>query len=717
MFSFVSRSNPRVMLRNLASHSREFHFASNQFAKCLGNLPNPDVTKMRSDAVAYMEAFDPKTWYDDPIRTLIQGQPGRNAGNEGGSTIKSIDAFSRENGVQIYSCAEEVDEVIAHLKEFKPEKDYRAKARLIEDELLKEHAGFLIGNQALDFLKQDGVTEVGEWAQAAIVERRLTDQMLADEESGKIEICRDPAFVGCVSNFSNFLDLSRKVLRNIEAGVPVVVPSRSNTSQHMFRWCQLLLQLMEKHGLDSRLVTYLAASRKEKNRVMEDFLKSPFYLTSSRETAASIKEINTNLMASTGGPNTMVATELHPNFMQAAAMSTMIENSGQCTAMRHLALGQGTNLDEVSAFFESQACYTDTSLESLKEGKFSSLFKGQPFSLEDSYSQVGQLPVAVRINESLPSEKEIDEHWRETYLDVTPNFDLENKEDIQKLCQWLNEHQPISCAVNGVDAPLSLFRDIFERSALVVYTMGSAEYPALTAQARPQEGEIFGEFPPRHELRKYTKFPMVVPSPGPAYNAKYSDTHLMEKSRSQFPRARFDKMVSRFNCKKHRGYLQLIMEYIVDVCGENPKTGGLVPDESRTCLYGLQKPPSGTHSVIRSDNFDSILVRLIPFLTTNASDVNFDNSVSVSSGNPDVVAQLAELKVNVRQESDEEFEKWAAVEKPWNILRASFEEEEFALAGQFVSLLFPLGHVKSTKPQDDEFLRFMGQSTKWLKVM
>ena len=52
----------------------------------------------------------------------------------------------------------------------------------IEEEIFESHAPFLIGNQAVDFLKQDGVTEIEESVQANLVERRLNDKLLADEQ-------------------------------------------------------------------------------------------------------------------------------------------------------------------------------------------------------------------------------------------------------------------------------------------------------------------------------------------------------------------------------------------------------------------------------------------------------------------------------------------------------------------------------------------------------
>ena len=50
-----------------------------------------------------------------------------------------------------------------HIQTYKsPYTDLRPQIRRIEQKFLDEYAGFLIGNQTLDFGKQDGVTEIEE---------------------------------------------------------------------------------------------------------------------------------------------------------------------------------------------------------------------------------------------------------------------------------------------------------------------------------------------------------------------------------------------------------------------------------------------------------------------------------------------------------------------------------------------------------------------------
>lgn len=65
--------------------------------------------------------------------------------------------------------------------------DYREAIAKIEQLLLSpQFASQLIGNQALDFLKQDGITEIEESVMANAVERKMNLELRADEEGGKV---------------------------------------------------------------------------------------------------------------------------------------------------------------------------------------------------------------------------------------------------------------------------------------------------------------------------------------------------------------------------------------------------------------------------------------------------------------------------------------------------------------------------------------------------
>jgi hypothetical protein len=158
--------------------------------------------KLREECVKYKFPG-----FHGPVSTVLRGKE-----LEGGTTINTVSAFNEVNGTQRISTEAEVDAIIAHMKAFRPSrKDYRSVMRAVEDILLRDHAVELVVNQAEDFGKQDGITEIEESVQANAVERALNDALFSDECKGVVSIRRHPALVGCVSNFSNFLDLCRKV--------------------------------------------------------------------------------------------------------------------------------------------------------------------------------------------------------------------------------------------------------------------------------------------------------------------------------------------------------------------------------------------------------------------------------------------------------------------------------------------------------------------------
>ena len=222
--------------------------------------------------------------------------------------------------------------------------------------------------------------------QANLLEMRMNELLLKDEEKGIITIQRDhPMIIGCVSNFTNFLDLFRKTLRQIEVGVPCVVFSRTNTGQHMFRWFLLLQEVMKEKGLPSYLLSYLSSSVDEQRRLMQACPLSPMHFTGSREISAKIKEVNPRLIASTGGPNTLVSTECTSDEIQnVVQMSNLIENKGQCTALRQWVnlecSGRGEKGAKITPeilekMYGQMSEYKSDAVESVKTNAFSGILQ------------------------------------------------------------------------------------------------------------------------------------------------------------------------------------------------------------------------------------------------------------------------------------------------------------------------------------------------------
>uniref|UniRef100_A0A7S4JL18 Aldehyde dehydrogenase domain-containing protein n=1 Tax=Paramoeba aestuarina TaxID=180227 RepID=A0A7S4JL18_9EUKA len=706
---------------------RHYNFASKPFRDCYGNLPVPDGAKLRADTVAYLNDFNPKLWYDDPVTTILNAQH-----LTSGQLEKTVDAFACENGNIRLATDQEIDRIITHMKTFKPEKDYREGVRAAEAELLSEFPHQLIGNQALDFLKQDGVTEIEESLQANTVERRLNDQLLQDEIAGKVDICRAPAFVGPVSNFSNFLDLCRKVLRNVELGVPVVVLSRENTTQHMYRWFQMLVRLFQKHGVDTGLLTYASASKEGKQKLFNANPDGALYITSSREVAKLIKSMHPNTVSSTGGPNTLVAPKMTKEIADAVKLSAMIENSGQCTALRHACIPDTTIKDLEDIF--SDAPTVSTPQDALSAGAFAGVFEGShqaPFELLDGYStHPDNSSIAYRQSSTLPP-NDISEQWRQTYVDLTSPKASEfgTDEMVGSLAKWLVRNQPITLAMNiGHDGDMGYARKLFEQTGQVVYTVGFEGSPALTCQARPQEGEVFGEFPIRSQLGAHTKYPVVVPSPTAGYNSHYNIEFLQNKGKDSSADGELGQLLSSVDSSAVRGFCLLLNEYLADAAGAHRGDGSKTGGPNRTILYGLQRPPmNGEDTVLRcsdSTSYDELVPSLVPFFVTNA----WSNCrISVDPSNSALVEKLKaveSLQGKVDIEDAAAFAKRRETTSFYNVVAP--EEladgtntkslEDFPLVGHFVSLYFPLGHIKSTRVDDEKFVEVFSASEKWLKM-
>lgn len=47
-----------------------YNFASTEYTECFRNLPKPNTDALRSSALKYLQSFDKKKWYDDPVSII-----------------------------------------------------------------------------------------------------------------------------------------------------------------------------------------------------------------------------------------------------------------------------------------------------------------------------------------------------------------------------------------------------------------------------------------------------------------------------------------------------------------------------------------------------------------------------------------------------------------------------------------------------------------------
>jgi hypothetical protein len=675
--------------------------------------------------------------------------------------VSTVGALGNVNGQQMLASADQVALIKQHIQTFQSgETDLRAPIRQIEQLLFTKHIGYLIGNQCIDFQKQDGVTEMEEAIIANTIERRLNDLLLQEEEAEHVIIDRRPIFVATVSNFTNFLDLSRKTLRSLELGIPVVVLGRHQTTQqHSYRWTQLLVDLCADAGIHPGMITYLSCALgdiKDITTSCQD-MTGNLYVTGSRSLAADIAKTYANTVASTGGPNTLVSTDWASSDEQsvtavsdAIANSAAIESAGQCTALRHCVIPSSMTDSDCQRVFDRLAPL-ESAESALKKGQFAGIFSHSATNTppvpaaastdlshpHDSYVKHESVQAFLKIREGQLPEAEMQEYWRQVVVDFTKmdlvQVDTEtgkrqvNEAHMKQLTAWLNENQPISLAVNGPRTEaIAVGLKLWERTSLVVNTIGSTDDeempPAMTCQARPQDGEIFGEFPPRNAMDQYTTFPVLIPSSNPSYGSWYNEKYLQTKGAalSDYIIKSTKTLLSEIRNDIVRGYCIVLIEYLQNVARGNPKHGR--PGASRTVLWGIQRPPLDQKTVIRCGgptcSWDHIAPIYVLFHATTARD---QVELSIDPDNAELIAFCTYHKLrHVVETSDVAMQSarrpdifhWVSVSGV-----STAQRNVWPMAGNFVSLYLPMGHVKSTKANDEEFQLHCLLSSKWLNTL
>ena len=138
-------------------------------------LPQADGKKLREKTIEYVKKFEKKSWSDVPVVSYLHGEllEGKDQQNK---VVPTVDAFDRENGKQVLASPAGVDKVIHFMKNAKDfhrgeNRNFLDQVREI-DAIFMDHnrlAPTIIGNQCLDFQKQDGITEIEESIQVMFV--------------------------------------------------------------------------------------------------------------------------------------------------------------------------------------------------------------------------------------------------------------------------------------------------------------------------------------------------------------------------------------------------------------------------------------------------------------------------------------------------------------------------------------------------------------------
>lgn len=223
-------------------------------------------------------------------------------------------------------------------------------------------------------------------------------------------------------------------------------------------------------------------------------------------------------------------------------------------------------------------------------------------------------------------------------------------------------------------------------------------------------------------MHQYTIYPVLIPSSNPSYDTTYKQEYLQERGRDsiEYMNKSTRNMLLAITNILTRGYCMLLIEYLQNACRKNPKLG---TSQTRSVLYGIQRPPLHLKTVIRCtqhSTYDEFIPVYVLFHITNARD---QAEISIHPDNASMIQMCQQLKVPFTIASDADFVSHNSnrTDLFHNVTISGMPSHgppsRYPMVGNFVSLYLPFGHIKSTMANDAEFEMKVRMSDKWINTL
>jgi len=661
-------------------------------------------------------------WHQDPVRTLFFGKP---LAHENDKMNNTFDSEGNINGKCRLSSENIIKIIESHCRNYMPPSatdEHRNEIRKIEEEMLatRSSSNFLVDfvcHHIIDEKIQNPeilLEDILSMKVVSMIEKTINDHLRESEGRGKVSINRSVALVGRFEPLpsarnAKFSDL---FFRLLEFGIPVVyITSNQIAIQSMFRWVQTLLKLMGKEKIDLGLLTFVCCNEQDEMKFLSS--SSPFFsiILDSRRQIVDLFQSFDNIVGISSHTSSLLfnSSDINPNDYTDQFYS---DNFGPLVVIICEKKGS-KRYDYVHGLYEE-------------------FFKSQDVS-HDFYALVPYneaIEMTIQSMLSLCSASQSNPTFNA--IIHMPEVVEDMDKFLEPLCPWIvDELKPQYLNLNMGTAQLAYdyLEGLFSRTNIPGISLYIEKYQ-FYYKIYPELGEVIGINPPYYPQKPNILYPVVFPVSMSVYCATYADTYLQDShfmenpSYSTITDNQYYKLLLAETSMNHfRSYLTLVASYLSESLEINPKQGV----GQASVLWGIQNIPVGFHVVLRMDaqclacdicsnnSYDTLGFYLLPFIMTTAHDRYV---LSIHPDNDKLAKILELLHIKFDLHTEEKFLELMKFDSTvYSIVRPiNHLSFKFPLISQFMSAIFPFGHIKSSMSMDKKIFQTMHKSKKWLKM-